>query len=126
MALRSLKAIKFVSAGSRTNRLAACATQTGITPSRKVRLPLFRILSYFPAFLSFFLCDSLFGSVLADVFRDLHTAEVRTAYAAEVRGFRAFLRESFVVELSRGFRIRRQIEFVFPTELTRLCPQPSP
>jgi hypothetical protein len=33
-----------------------------------------------------FLGDALFGGVFADVFGDLHRAEMRTAHRAEVRG----------------------------------------
>ena len=51
----------------------------------------------------------LFGGVLAHVFRDLHGTEVWTAHGAEVRGLRAFLRKSFVVELAGGFGIEREL-----------------
>ena len=41
---------------------------------------------------------------------------MRAAHAAEVGAFGTFLRQCFVVELSRGNGVEGQIELVFPTE----------
>jgi phytoene/squalene synthetase len=58
----------------------------------------------------------LFGGVLAHVLADLHRAEMRAAHRAEVGGFRAVLRQGFVVELAGGLGIEAEIELVFPAE----------
>ena len=58
----------------------------------------------------------MLGCVLADVLGDLHGTEMWTAHGTEVRGLRTFGRESFVVELARGFGIEREIELIFPTK----------
>jgi hypothetical protein len=50
---------------------------------------------------------------------------MRTAHGTEVCGFGAFARQSFIVKFARSFRIEREIELIFPAELTRLCPQTS-
>ena len=41
-------------------------------------------------------------------------------------GLRAFLWKSFVVKLTRGLGIEREIELIFPAKLTRLLPQTLP
>ena len=76
----------------------------------------------------------MFGGVFADVFGDLHRAEVRAAHAAEVGGFGAFLGESrseaetaaqisprnacrnFVVEFAGGLGVDAEVELILPAE----------
>ncbi len=70
-----------------------------------------------PFFERLFLGDALFGGVFADVFGDLHRAEVRAAHGAEVGGLGAVLREGFVVELAGGDGVEAEVELVFPAEL---------
>ncbi len=60
--------------------------------------------------------DALLGGVFADVFGDLHRAEVRTAHGTEVRGLCAFLWERLVVELARGDGVEAEVELIFPAE----------
>ena len=61
------------------------------------------------------------GHKLADVLRDLHRAELRSAHAAEMRGLGALLGQGFVVEGNGAFGIECQVELILPTEFeTRL------
>ena len=41
---------------------------------------------------------------------------MRAAHAAKMRGFRAFLRQGFVVKFAGGFGVERLVELVFPAE----------
>src|SRR6478736_1006132 len=61
--------------------------------------------------------QSLLRRVLADILRDLHRAEMRTAHGAEVRELRAVLRQCLVVEFARLVGIETEIELVLPPEL---------
>jgi hypothetical protein len=56
----------------------------------------------------------LFHRAFADVFRDLHRAEVRAAHAVEVGRLGASLREGFVTELSRALAVEADIELILP------------
>ena len=58
----------------------------------------------------------MLGGVLADVFADLHRAEVRAAHGAEMGGFGTVLGESFVVIEAGGDGIEAEVKLVFPTE----------
>jgi hypothetical protein len=89
-----------------------------VTPSRKFHFPFRQTLWTFLPFPSsrLFLGDALFGGVFADVFGDLHRAEVRAAHGTEVRGLCAFLREGFVVEFARGHGVEAEVELIFPPE----------
>jgi hypothetical protein len=71
---------------------------------------------FHPLFQRFFLGEALFGGVFADVFGDLHRAEVRAAHGAEVRGLRAFLRQRLVVGFARGDGVEAEVELIFPAE----------
>ena len=71
-----------------------------------------------------FFRDSLLCSIAANIFDDLHAAEVRTAHRTEVRSLCAFGWESFVVELARSLRIEREIELVL-TNSPRPANSPS-
>src|SRR5215475_9867678 len=53
--------------------------------------------------------ESLFRGEIAHVLGNLHGAEMRAAHRAEVRLFRAFLRQRFVVEFTRGLRVQREV-----------------
>jgi hypothetical protein len=41
---------------------------------------------------------------------------MRAAHGTEMRGLRAFLRQSFVMEFARGFGIAAEIELIFPAK----------
>ena len=41
---------------------------------------------------------------------------MRAAHGTEVRGLRAFLRQSFIMEFSGRHRIKREVKLVFPPE----------
>src|SRR5216117_479890 len=63
------------------------------------------------------LVHRLLLGVLADVFGDLHRAEVRAAHRAEVRRLCRVLRESLVVERLGRVGVEREVELVLPAEL---------
>ena len=91
---------------------------TPLTLSRKPRR-LFDELAgfFFHAFFEGLLFgEALLGGVFADILGDFHRAEVRAAHGAEVGGFRAVLREGFVVEFTRGFGVEAEVELVLPAE----------
>src|SRR6267378_5585285 len=58
----------------------------------------------------------LFGGKLPHILRNLHRAEMWTAHGAEMCGLRSFLRQGLVVELTRGLRIEREVELIFPAK----------
>src|SRR2546423_13773857 len=51
------------------------------------------------------LSKSLLGGVPADIFSDAHAAEVWSTHAAKMCGFRSFLRQCLVVELTGGLGV---------------------
>src|SRR5215467_9478417 len=59
-----------------------------------------------PALECFFGLEALLGRVFAYVFSNTHRTEMWSAHAAEMRQLRSFLRQSFVMELSRRDRVQ--------------------
>src|SRR5689334_3775241 len=58
----------------------------------------------------------LLGFHSADVFGDLHGAELRAAHAAEMRALERVLRQRLVVHAARGLWIERQTKLLVPVE----------
>src|SRR5439155_25147279 len=114
--------MKFVAAELWDQAAASDATprQSGAATTLRLGIELRALLLEVASFLlhcsaqRVFFRQLLFSSEFSDVFRYLHAAEVRTAHGTEMRGLGAFLRQGLVVEVTRGLRIEREIELIFP------------
>src|ERR1035441_9984695 len=108
---------------SRANTLPAKAgtpyTVAGLRFGVNLRAFFYKLAGLFlhPLLEGLLVADALFGGVFADIFGDLHRAEVRAAHGAEMGQLRALLREGLVVEVAGGGRVEAQVELVFPAEL---------